>query len=191
MKKLISTIGLFLLINAYLSSQVSIDFCPKALTNEFKKISGDHKIELKELSFNNSLSNLKMGKFFYLPESCMVLGFKYVYIGRVQTCRAGGCSLYNDSPDQAKEFFDYYILYNEQATVQKIKVFNYQSSHGQEGTASSWLKQFKTYDGHNSLVVGKNIDALSGATISVDATVTDIEDKTKLLQKLLNGLAVQ
>ena len=133
----------------------------------------------------------RMGKFFALPESCVVLGVKYVYVGRVNTCRAGGCVMPTNNSEQANEFFDYYILYMTNATILKVKIFNYQSMHGQEVTATSWLKQFKNYDGSHALVVGKNTDAISGATISVDAITSDIEDKTKFLLKILNGLLVK
>ena len=126
-----------------------------------------------------------LGKFFCLPETLAALGVKYVYVGRVNTCRTGGCSItaYEDL-EQTKEFFDYYILYSATATIRNVKIFNYQSTHGQEVTAKSWLKQFANYNGKEPLVVGRNVDAISGATISVDATSFDIECKTKILLQI-------
>ena len=192
MKKLVSTIVFLILVNTCLISQVSIDFCPKALLNELKKTTGSNEIEMKEFSFNEKQnSGLRLGKFFSLPASCAAMGVKYVYVGRVNTCRAGGCSLIAvDNIDQTKEFFDYFILYSDNATVRKVKIYNYQSTHGQEVTATSWLKQFGNYDGRDELVVGKNVDAISGATISADATSFDIESKTKLLHEILKTWGV-
>lgn len=188
MKKLVSIIILLIAINACLICQVSIDFCPKALKSELKKISGSDELEMKEITTAGNHAN-RWGKFFILPEPCTTLGLKYLYVGRVNTCRTGGCSINtNNDLNQEKEFFDYYILFSTTGIVQKVKIFNYQSTHGQEVTATSWLKQFGNYDGRSELVVGKNIDAIAGATISVDATSFDIEDKTKLLLKILNRI---
>ena len=77
------------------------------------------------------------------------------------------------------------MFFNSIGTVQKVKVYDYQATHGQEITATNWLKQFKDYDTKTELIVGRNIDALSGATISVDATVSDIEHKTKILHRIM------
>ena len=171
---------------------MSIDFCPKALTSELNKIYGSNKIEIKEIQLTENQSRcIGLGKFFCLPETLAALGVKYVYVGRVNTCRTGGCSItaYEDL-EQTKEFFDYYILYSATATIRNVKIFNYQSTHGQEVTAKSWLKQFGNYNGKEPLVVGRNVDAISGATISVDATSFDIECKTKILLQILSKLGV-
>lgn len=191
MKKLVSTISFLIAINTCLICQVSIDFCPKALTSELKKICGSE-INMTEVKLpGNQILNVGLGKFFSLPETWSVLGIKYVYVGRVNTCRTGGCSITaHGDLEQTKEFFDYYILYSATATIRKVKIFNYQSTHGQEVTAKSWLKQFGNYSGKEPLVVGKNVDAISGATISVDATSFDIESKTKILLQILNRLGV-
>ena len=188
MRKLVSTISFLIAINTCLISQVSIDFCPKALTSELKKICGSDKIEMTEVKLpGNQISNVGLGKFFSLPETLSVLGIKYVYVGRVNTCRTGGCSITaHEDLEQTKEYFDYYILYSANAIIRNVKIFNYQSTYGQEVTARSWLKQFASYDGKVPLVVGKNVDAISGATISVDATSFDIESKTKVLLRILN-----
>jgi Na+-translocating ferredoxin:NAD+ oxidoreductase RnfG subunit len=59
--------------------------------------------------------------------------------------------------------------------VQQVRIYNYQATHGQEITSKNWLRQFKNYTGEKELMAGKNIDAISGATISVDAIISDIE----------------
>lgn len=69
--------------------------------------------------------------------------------------------------------------------VELVKVFNYQATHGQEVSAKGWLKQFIGFDGRKPLTVGKNIDAISGATISAYGITLDVQDKTTLLQELV------
>jgi len=66
-----------------------------------------------------------------------------------------------------------------------VKIYNYQASYGQEVTSSNWLKQFKNYTGKEELIVGRNIDAISGATISVDVAAFDIELRTNMLRKII------
>ncbi len=110
---------------------------------------------------------------------------RFVYVGRVNSCRAGGCSvsldeeLYGDS-----EYFDYFILFNPGPVVHAVQVYNYQATHGQEVSARGWLRQFEGYTGTGYLKVGKEVDAISGATISVYAITQDIMDKTRLLARI-------
>lgn len=93
-----------------------------------------------------------------------------VYSGRVYSCRAGGCSmpqkedLYANVP---AEYFDLFLIVDMEKHVKRIDVYNYNATHGQEVTAKSWLKQFINYQG-GGLRYGKDIDALSGATISAE-----------------------
>ncbi len=126
------------------------------------------------------------GKFFIVGDHVSPNSSKYVYIGRVNSCRAGGCSV-NDhrSSDQTSEYFDYFILFDASCIVRQVRVYNYQATHGQEITASSWLKQFIGYGSENAMNTGKKIDAISGATISVTAITYDIQDKTSMLKQIV------
>jgi Na+-translocating ferredoxin:NAD+ oxidoreductase RnfG subunit len=65
--------------------------------------------------------------------------------------------------------------------VVQVKVFNYQATHGQEITAKSWLKQFIGYQGQKELKVNKDIDSISGATISTYAITEDINKRSAIL----------
>ena len=65
-----------------------------------------------------------------------------------------------------------------------VRVFNYAATHGQEVSVKRWLDQFAGHDGAEPLRVGKEIDAISGATISVYALVADVQEKTIILKKL-------
>jgi len=127
------------------------------------------------------------GKYFKIVETNSENGQYYLYIGRVNSCRAGGCSSPSGQPieNPEYEYFDYFILFDNTATVRVVKVFNYEATHGQEITARGWLKQFSGYSASKSLEVGKNIDAISGATVSVYAITLDVQDKTRLLRKML------
>jgi hypothetical protein len=108
----------------------------------------------------------------------------YLHYGRVNTCRAEGCSAPGTSgPAEKSEYFDYTILYTPAMEVEDIRIYNYQASHGHEITARGWLKQFKGFSGEKTLEVGKHIDGISGATISVNAITDDVQWKTRLLKE--------
>jgi hypothetical protein len=112
----------------------------------------------------------------------------YAWVGRVNSCRSGGCSGNQQTAvpaDPAGEYFDYFILFDASANVASVRVFNYQATHGHGIMSRGWLRQFNGYSGEKKLEPGKNVDGISGATISVRALAADIEHKTMLLRGLV------
>ncbi|HET9570731.1 MAG TPA: FMN-binding protein [Bacteroidales bacterium] len=166
---------------AGLTALNSMDFYPPSLKKVLQKADSTT-TQLKELTLSeNAQSQIPMGKFYGISSAPR----QFVYIGRVNACRAGGCM--DPSPNarfgDEYEYFDYFILFDSAYSVQEVKVYNYQATHGQEITSKNWLKQFRRYVGSKRLITGKNIDGISGATISVEAIVYDIEQKTNLLRE--------
>jgi hypothetical protein len=174
-----------LLLNVMAFAKQPIDFFPKQLVREVSKTTKLKSTDLTELSEVKESS--AMGKFFSLNK-IFNPSFSYIYIGRVNCCRAGGCSNPNlKKTSRQSEYFDYFILYNDSASIQKVKIFNYSATHGQEVASASWLKQFENYKGDTEMKVGKTIDAISGATVSVYGLVDDIEEKTLFLGNWLKS----
>lgn len=162
-----------------------IQYFPKALQRE---LSGKAKAEAHMLT-PLEIQTEGQGSFFVQN---LQPGTPYVYVGRVVSCRAGGCSAAGAAfQANAPEYFDYFMLFNDQGEVLKLKVFNYRATHGHEITVAGWLKQFIGYNGREDLVVGKHIDSISGATISVNSLTSDVENKTRLLQAFLNNAGPQ
>lgn len=161
-----------------------LNFEDKTLQKELLKVSGADNAQWKEIPVPEG--NSIQGKF--LSISDLNNHKKYIYIGRVNSCRQGGCS--NPIPTmsiETSEYFDYLVVFDANFLVQQVKVYNYQATHGQEVTNSGWLKQFQGYDGSRPLTVGKSIDAISGATISVYGITTDVQEKTRMLKKIVAG----
>ena len=166
--------------------QGEIDYQNKRLINSLKKNGITGFSRLKEINSNLKGDPEIQGKFFSLLNKSEVSGIQYVFIGRVNSCRAGGCSISSSNPsNQESEYFEYLILYDSDKTVKMVEVYNYAATHGYEITAKGWLKQFAGFSGNDTLEVNKNIDAISGATISVFAITNDVQLKTKIL-KLMN-----
>ncbi len=156
------------------------DLNDKSLRKELSKIEETGLSEWKEITIPESL--MVEGKFFQSGQGDHE---KFLYAGRVQTCRQGGCSAPSDAfSSVVSEFFDYFILFDNSRAVRLVKIYNYEATHGQEVTNKGWLKQFQKYNGDEPLIVGKNIDAISGATISVYALTSDVREKTIILKKM-------
>lgn len=184
--KILSFIVL-LLINFFAvnNSDKDVDYNPKSLKNEISRISESTDCKKEEIIIDKNILNKHFikGKFFKLSKFDSIIA--YIYVGRVNSCRASGCSVNRiQSNNEDNEFFDYYIIFDKSKKVKSVNVYNYEATHGQEITLKSWLKQFIGYMGEKELIVGKNIDAISGATISVHGIVNDIQEKTAFLKIL-------
>ncbi len=133
---------------------------------------------------NLSIQLVHPGKIFKVTNQDSLIG--YVYVGRVNSCRQGGCSnIFETDKDASNfEFFDMYIIYDMNKTVQSIKIYDYQATHGQEICSKNWLKQFLNYENEPYFEVGKNIDSISGATISVYALTNEVNYINQLLKDL-------
>lgn len=105
----------------------------------------------------------------------------YVYIGRVSIVRSAAAT---GKKSDNSEFFDYFILFNSSKAVSLVKVTNYQSSHGQMISSPGWLRKFIGHSHPRPLEVGRQIDAISGATISVNNITFDVRQKSFILQEI-------
>ena len=171
------------------SSIKGFEIDDKVLLKELHKVSGVDHPDWKELVVPEVLldSNANHGKFLFLSGTGANDLKKYAYIGRVNTCRQGGCSNSSETLNiETPEYFDYLIVFDSKLLIQQVKVYNYQATHGQEVANKGWLKQFQGYDGTRSLTVGKSIDAISGATVSVYSLTVDIQERTRLLTKIVS-----
>ncbi|RLC24010.1 MAG: FMN-binding protein [Deltaproteobacteria bacterium] len=186
MTKLIFSILLFFLLTGA-NGQSGIDYKHKKITKEIEKLWGIEQANIVELPIPDSIKkeNYIQGKYFAVADKMNVSQIYYMYIGRVNSCRAGGCSIPMDSNENFEsEYFDYFILFDSAISVHLVRVFNYAATHGHEVSAKGWLKQFDGYDGTDTLRVGKNVDAISGATISVYGITEDVQLKTQIMQAL-------
>lgn len=187
MKKILFSL-LIMIFFVSTNAQSTIDYHPKQLIKSLKKDGINDTSMVKEIKLSDSLlkQQLFKGKFFII-DTISEHKYKYIYVGRVNSCRAGGCnSPSSDKNNEDYEYFDYFIIFDIDKVVKIVKVFNYQATHGQEVSAKGWLNQFSGYDGSKTLQVDKDIDAISGATISVYAITYDVEIKTKMLKDLFS-----
>ncbi len=168
-------------------AQTEVDYQHKRLVKTLRKEGIADPGVLREMVVPDALSHGRSinGKYFQV-DAAPASSVKYIYVGRVNSCRSGGCSISNEPPEEgSSEYFDYFIFFDHNRIISRVSVFNYQATHGQEVTARGWLKQFVGHQDSMSLQVDKNIDSISGATISVNAITRDVEWKTSLLNQIL------
>ena len=173
-----------ILLTSVSLGQVTMDDLPRpvarAISNAYKK----QDISLEEIE--PDMQEPHGNRFYALYSGNPETPSGYLYVGSVNTCRTGGCSgpASTDLADYSSEYFDYFILFTPEMAVQTVQVFNYQASYGHEIAARGWLKQFQDFRGEKSLEPGKDIDVISGATVSVHAITNDVQWKTRQLQQL-------
>jgi len=82
------------------------------------------------------------------------------------------------------EHFDFMIIYNRQKQIQKVKVLLYKSTYGYEIGNKRWLKQFNDKDVQSSLKYHEDIQAISGATVSVRGLIKGVNRVNRILADL-------
>lgn len=118
-----------------------------------------------------------------LKEDDELLG--YLILNKAYCCRVGGCAAWDpEEQDEGHDIFYYATITNPDLTINTIRVIEYHSEYGYEITSKQWLKQFEGKTGCD-LNFGEDIDGISGATISAESMVYNIDNTCQLLQNLL------
>ena len=81
------------------------------------------------------------------------------------------------------EYFDYIVVFSPENKLLGVSVIQYRSDHGAGICQRNWLKQFKGYKG-DRLEIGKDIDGVTGGTISASSMVSDIQRCHKLMKMI-------
>lgn len=183
--RIFTTFIVLLLIHTCAYGQEDINYGHRLILKALSGTMDGSEPKLDEITLpkflQDELSN--KGKYFSVSAMGALSDIAFTYIGRIYSCRAGGCSVsFENTGGNDFEYFDYFIFYDSSCVVKKVSIFNYQATHGQEVASKGWLKQFTGFNGNNELQVGKQIDAISGATISVYGITSDVMQKTNTLK---------
>jgi uncharacterized protein with FMN-binding domain len=90
--------------------------------------------------------------------------------------------MYIGSAKGRYDWFDFMILYNPDLVIEKVEILVYRSDHGFEIMNKRWLEQFKGSSGCD-FEYGKNIDAISGATLSANSLTKAIQEACRKIQE--------
>lgn len=177
---------IFIMLPCLVMAQPEVDYANKTLVKKLEKEGIDLQ-QLQEIPLSEpGASAAGPGGKFFIAGTTNVSQLQYIFVGRVNSCRSGGCSVPgNSGTDMSSEYFDYLILFDNKAGIEMVHVFNYRATHGYEICSRGWLRQFSGYNGSGQLEVGKTIDGISGATKSVHAITMDVRLRTSQLQEIL------
>lgn len=94
-----------------------------------------------------------------------------------------GYAFVSKAPSKTDEF-DYLVLLDINYVILHTKVLIYREDYGGEIGSKRWLKQFIGKTKNDEFRYGDNIDAISGATISVRSMTKAMDDLMKSLKIL-------
>ena len=92
--------------------------------------------------------------------------------------------MYLDKAPSKFDKFDYMVIYNTDLTIKEVKVLVYREDQGGEIMSGSFVRQFRGKNSFSQLELGKDIQGISGATISCRSTVEGVKKLTKRIYKL-------
>jgi Na+-translocating ferredoxin:NAD+ oxidoreductase RnfG subunit len=176
MKKIIVLLSLIVLTHYVAAVPDATD---RQLQRELSKIFKTQGVELVEIPYPAKY-NLN-GKYYRVGNQSFHAQVKYVYVGRVNTFRSSSA---NSFSGENPEYFDYFILFDENKIITQVRIIDYQATHGEMISSPGWLKRFVGHKSTKPLEVGRQIDGISGATISVNKITFDIRQKTHILSDI-------
>lgn len=95
-------------------------------------------------------------------------------------CRIGGCAAPTNPNVQSYETFDYMVVYDTNLSIIKVEVAEYSGQYGYEICRAKWLEQF--IGSTLGFELNKNIDGISGATVSAQYLIDDLNILGQKLQ---------
>lgn len=167
-----SIILIFLLIftlTSFIEDSPRID---KKVNKEIIAFFGTEEFSKEVISITEENSSLVKSDFgsenlLRIKNSTDVLG--YVYIGNAPSKTAT---------------FDYLVIFDKNLVIAKSKVLVYREEYGGEIGSKRWLKQFIGKSKNDDIILDGDIDAISGATISVRSMTLAINDLLKSINIL-------
>jgi len=82
------------------------------------------------------------------------------------------------------DYFDYMVIFDKELVIKKVKVLIYRSTYGGEIMSRSWLKQFIGKANGQEMAMDKDIDGISGATLSAPSITQGIKELSLLIAEI-------
>ena len=79
-------------------------------------------------------------------------------------------------------------IFDKNKKIKDISIIKYREPYGGEIGSKKWLKQFDAYNDSSNYKVGKEISAISGATISVHSISKGIRKLSILIHKIIDNI---
>jgi hypothetical protein len=151
------------------------DYLSKKMNRHLKKLFGTE-ITRQEAFLPDSL-NIDH-QLFKIIKQDSVIG--YSIISRALGCRVGGCDKPSSDSITFEQFY-YMTAFDSKKEVRKVRVLEYTSDYGYQISSRGWLKQFEG----KSKNIKKEVDGISGATVSVKSITSGINKQITILNQSL------
>jgi len=150
----------------------------KKVAKEIKKTYNVEEYTLTNIKISEKINSslaikINDDNFYKITSNKIVLG--YVFLDR--------------APSKTAEF-DYLILLDASGTIKKSNVLIYREEYGGEIGSTRWLRQFIGKTIQDNLEYKNNIDAISGATISVRSMINATNNVLKTIKVLKANKAI-
>lgn len=153
----------------------------KLIDKSVSKVWKEEDVSKKELDIKDSLG-ASIGKVFELYIDDNKKG--YACYTTAFGCRVGGCPKPTDPNTQTYETFDYIVVFDNSFSIQRVDIASYPGAYGFQICKPKWLKQFVGLT--PSIKLYEDIDGISGATVSAQFLIDDINSVKKILQQSVN-----
>lgn len=151
----------------------------KKINKMIKKVYGKNSITIEEKYLKDALDGIPNRSLFTLHQDGVKIGT--LAINNARGCKINGCKA-NGGGSAKYEDFWYGVIFDNDLKIKLVRVLEYTSDYGYEISSKSWLKQFKGFKGCDLKYGGREVDVISGATISGLSIVSDISNLCWLLQ---------
>lgn len=158
----------FFYILVLISFQISAQ-SPRLLKKATKLIEKTYAVDDIQLKHKEFQTNSVVGDFYKIIDSNQLLG--YAFIGT--------------APSKT-DTFEYLVVFDSSLVIKKVNVLVYREDYGGEIGSNRWLRQFVGKARSTDLAVGKNIAAISGATISVYSMTNAVNQLLNEMNKFEN-----
>ena len=139
----------FFFVLVFISFQLTAQ-SPRLLKKATKLIEKTYVVDDIQLEYKEFQSKTVVGNFYKIFDSDQLLGFAFIGTAPSKT-----------------DTFEYLVVFDQSFIIKKVNVLVYREDYGGEIGSNRWLKQFVGKARNTEMAVGKNIAAISGATISV------------------------
>lgn len=158
----------FFYILVLISFQLSAQ-SPRLLKKATKLIEKTYAVDDIQLKHKEFQTNSVVGDLYKIIDSNQLLG--YAFIGT--------------APSKT-DTFEYLVVFDSSLVIKKVNVLVYREDYGGEIGSNRWLRQFVGKARSTDLAVGKNIAAISGATISVYSMTNAVNQLLNEMNKFEN-----
>lgn len=129
-------------------------------------------VELKEMHLSTELTSV-------------YTSIKGVKISRLRSAETDlGYACFASSKGK-NDYFDYMVIFDKELMIKKVKVLVYRSTYGGEIMSRSWLKQFIGKTNGKEMTMNKDIDGISGATLSAPSITEGIKELSLLIADII------